>query len=102
MWEEEVTGDEGYGGAFVKYGTDYIYTTNYLGDEYSAGILQAAQLVGEIVHLTWYGGKFMVNLSVSRIISETWLCHATAIFYWRARSLMTAVTSTGQGDENMP
>ncbi len=45
MWEEEVTGDEGYGGAFVKYGTDYIYTTNYLGDEYSAGILQAAQLV---------------------------------------------------------
>jgi hypothetical protein len=45
IWEEEVTGEEGYGDAFVKYGTDYIYTTNFLGDEYNAGILQAAQLV---------------------------------------------------------
>ncbi|MBK8832506.1 MAG: hypothetical protein IPN60_16935 [Saprospiraceae bacterium] len=103
MWEEEVTGDEGYGGAFVKYGTDYIYTTNYLGDEYSAGILQAAQLVrrDSAFNLVWrkvYGEP----VSFSNYFGDMAMSRDSNLLL-RARSLMTAVTPTlGKGDENMP
>jgi hypothetical protein len=44
-WKEEVTGKEGWSGSLVKYGTDYIYTTNFLGEEYNLGYFQAAQVV---------------------------------------------------------
>ena len=44
-WKEEVTGNEGWSGSLLKYGTDYIYTTNYLGEEYGFGYYQAAQIV---------------------------------------------------------
>jgi hypothetical protein len=44
-WKEEVTGHEGWSGSLVKYGNDYIYTTNFLGEEFGSGYTKAAQVV---------------------------------------------------------
>ncbi len=44
-WKEEVTGEEGWSGSIVKFNTDYIYTTNQLGEEYGFGYFQAGQVV---------------------------------------------------------
>ncbi len=44
-WREEVTGHEGWSGTLVKYGNDYIYSTNLLGEEYGLGYFQAGQVV---------------------------------------------------------
>lgn len=44
-WKEEVTGQEGWSGNFVKLNNDYIYTTNQLGEEYGFGYFQAGQVV---------------------------------------------------------
>jgi len=54
-WKEEVTGHEGWSGSLVKYGTDYIYTANFLGEEYGFGFFQAGQVVrrDKDFHLIW-------------------------------------------------
>lgn len=44
-WREEVTGQEGWSGSLVKFKDDYIYSTNFLGEEYGFGYFQAGQVV---------------------------------------------------------
>jgi hypothetical protein len=44
-WKEEVTGHEGWAGTLLKYGSDYIYTTNTIGEETNFGPLAGCEIV---------------------------------------------------------